>query len=123
MSEDLIGQLYKIEKKRKRVKQIPMETGGHVIDDSKARYQIRSRQYCGLSREAKWQAWLGEKAPDLLDDLRTYLLGKVSCKSNTEKMKTIQSKLFERGLLRELVVFLLDNYPNIIIKLDAPNSK
>jgi hypothetical protein len=110
---DFIDQLYKVEQKRKKAKQ-----PGQVVSDDKTRYKIRTKQYCGLSRSAKWQTWLGDVAPDLLEDLQTHLAGKISCKSNTDKMQKIQKILYERGLLRDLVVFLLENYPNIIIKLD-----
>jgi hypothetical protein len=104
---DFLSQLHAAEQqfKRKEIKK-QVEKG--------QTYKIRTRQYCGLSREKKWQDWLGETAPDLLDDLQNHLRNSSGCKQNRLKMEKIQEELLDRGLSKKLLLFLNDNYPNVL---------
>ena len=78
------------------------------------RYTIKTQQYCGLSREPKFQQWLEKFAPDLLISLREHFKTKPGCKENKNKMIAIQKTLESRGLSKELVLFLLDQYPTTV---------
>ena len=77
-------------------------------------YTIKTQQYCGLSREPKFQQWLEKFAPDLLASLHEHLKTKSGCKENKNKMIVIQKTLESRNLSKELVLFLLDEYPSTV---------
>lgn len=82
--------------------------------DKGKQYKIKTQQYCGLSREKKWQEWLGKVAPDLLIELHEHFKQGSGCKKNKLKMEEIQEKLVERKLSKNLILFLNENYPHVI---------
>jgi len=79
-----------------------------------ARYKIKARQFCSLSKEIKWQNWLKSVAPDLNRDLLSHLTKSKSCRSNSEKMSVIQKELATRGKSMDMVNFLKKEFPIVI---------
>lgn len=120
---DILDELWAAEDERKRnsiKKYEPLlleeNKEGHVVDNSKARYKIHTNRYCSLSKNKDFRTWLKDITPDLHSNLVEFIQNSKSCKKNSQKMKELQSKLQQRGLLKELVYFLLENFPNIVSK-------
>ena len=87
-----------------------------------AKYRIRTRQYCALSKEAKWQSWLQSVSQELYDDLAVHLKSGVGCGANQAKMVEIQNKLERSGSLADMVRFLIREYPFAVEKVDDVDS-
>lgn len=89
------------------------------------KYKIRTKQYCNLSQEQKWQSWLQSVSQELYDDLMTHMEVSRSCKQNYAKMLDIQQGLEKRGLLPQMVLFLKREYPYAVeeIRVGAPKGQ
>jgi len=87
-----------------------------------AKYRIRTRQYCALSKEAKWQSWLQSVSQELHDDLVAHLKSGPGCGANQAKMVEIQNKLERNGSLADMVRFLIKEYPFAVEKIDDVDS-
>ena len=87
-----------------------------------AKYRIRTRQYCALSKEAKWQSWLQSVSQELYDDLVVHLRSGAGCGANQAKMVEIQNKLEQSGSLSDMVKFLIKEYPFAVEKVDDVDS-
>ena len=87
------------------------------------KYKIRTNEFCGLSRNPKWQEWLKTIAPDLYQELTVHLSKTSGCKSNREIMIAIQGKLEGKGLSDKLIEFFNREFPQVIEKIvNAPIS-
>jgi hypothetical protein len=89
------------------------------------KYKIKSRQFCSLSREPKWQDWLRKNAVDLYDKLIAHLKTSKGCRANVDKMTEIQKELDKRHLLVDMVKFLKVEYPIVLEEVydDKPQPK
>jgi hypothetical protein len=84
--------------------------------------KIITEQYCNLARSKNFQNFLRSVSPDLFKNLIKQLQKGEGCNSNKNKMIEIQEELKSRGLINNLLDFLLDKYPNMVIK-DTNNKK
>lgn len=87
-----------------------------------AKYRIKTKQFCSLSKEQKWQGWLQSVCPELHDDLMRHLQVSRGCRSNHAKMMDIQVGLEKRKLLPEMVKFLRKHYPMVVEEVDGPGK-
>jgi hypothetical protein len=78
------------------------------------KYKIRTSQFCTLSKESKWQAWLQTVSQDLHDELVKFIQTSNSCRANHDKMMEVYKKLEKRNLSSHLVKFLRKEYPHTI---------
>ena len=88
-----------------------------------ARFRVRTKQFCQLSQEQKWQSWLQSVAPDLYDDLMSHLKISRTCRSNHTKMMDIQKKLNGRKLMIPMVNFLRKEYPYAVEQIEQVDQK
>lgn len=77
--------------------------------------EVKVKQFCALSRSKPWQIWLGQNAPDLLEELQE-VLKKYSCNKNKQKMVEIYNKIYELGLGARFESFIKNKYPVLISK-------
>lgn len=89
-------------------------------------YRVRTKQFCSLCKEQRWQAWLHTSAPNLFDDLIDHLSSNLSCRANHQKMVEIYQKLEARKLVEGMVKFLVKEYPyaveDISIAMEQPRK-
>jgi hypothetical protein len=85
-----------------------------------AKYRLRTQQFCALSKELRFQAWLHAVAADLHKDLISHLENSHSCRDNAVKMSEIQNKLEKRNLIIQMVEFLKKEYPHAVERLPDP---
>jgi hypothetical protein len=88
-----------------------------------AQYRVKTKQYCSLSKNQKWQSWLQSVSQELYDDLMNHHLANHGCKSNHIKMMEIQRKLNAKKLLPSMVQFLLKEFPNTVEEVKTPTVK
>lgn len=86
------------------------------------KYRIRTKQFCALSQEQKWQSWLQSVCPDLHEDLMNHFKVSTSCKANHIKMMEIQEGLQKRNLLGQMVLFLKQHYPIAVELVTEPQA-
>src|SRR5271157_4612229 len=82
-----------------------------------AKYKVRISQFCGLSKESRWQGWLQTIAPDLHAELIKHLTNSASCKANQNKMTVIYQTLEQRNLGSQVIKFLRKEYPHVVEEL------
>lgn len=75
---------------------------------------IKTSQFCALSRSSDWKTWLDKHAPDLLIFLNEILKKQRGCKSSKEAMMKIYNDLYERNMGKAFEKFILERYPYII---------
>jgi len=78
------------------------------------KFNVKVDQFCALSKENSWQAWLQSVADDLHTDLLKFLNENNSCSANQKKMKDIYRILSNRNLSKQMIKFLVKNYPNVV---------
>ncbi len=81
------------------------------------RYKLNISQFCSLSQEIKFQSWLSGVAYDLYEIISENFKNQSSCKTNTTMMINIQNELRKRGLDNQLVGFLKQDYPLVLIEV------
>jgi len=82
--------------------------------------KLRENQFCALVRSAEWQAWLGEHAPDVLKDLRSFLIGGQGCRANREKMLAVREELYRKDLGQKFEQFITHRFPLLVVRDEPP---
>ena len=76
--------------------------------------EIHTHSCCGISQSTDWQHWLGETDPELHSDLMLTLSKKRGCRTNSNKMKEIYVKLYDRGHGSSFEDFITRRFPWLI---------
>lgn len=77
--------------------------------------KIKLDQFCGLSTDQNWQAWLYQHYIQLYRELMDHLKTSRGCGHNREKMVELTGKLqAQPGGLEALIGFLRSNFPAML---------
>lgn len=78
--------------------------------------KILESRFCSLSRAKDFQAFLKKLDPELYQKLSNHLQLNEGCKSNSAKMKNIYAEIKKRGKEPQLLEFMNDRYPHMVVK-------
>jgi len=78
--------------------------------------KIHESRFCGLSRAKDFQAFLKNVDAELHQKLLNHLQLNEGCKSNSKKMKNIYAEIKSRGKEQQLIDFMMDRYPHMVIR-------
>lgn len=84
--------------------------------------ELYTNSFCSISKNEDWQSWLNAIAPELHSDLMKTLEAKKGCRSNSEKMQEIYSKLYKKNLGTALETFVERRFPWLIKKVDEKQT-
>lgn len=79
-------------------------------------------RFCGLSRAKDFQSFLKNVDVELYQELINHLQLNEGCKSNKNKMIKIRKELRDRGHELELINFMSDRYPHMVVKGSVESS-
>jgi len=78
--------------------------------------RILENRFCGLSRAKNFQSFLKNLDGELYQELINHLQLNEGCKSNSKKMRKIYHDIKSRGKEQQLIDFISDRYPHMIVK-------
>lgn len=85
--------------------------------------RILESRFCSLSRAKDFQVFLKNLDVELYQLLINHLQLNEGCKSNSSKMKSIYSSIKSRGKENQLIDFMLDRYPHMVVRGKSKNDK
>lgn len=85
--------------------------------------EIKVEQFCSLATSPSWQAWLYKYNPDTYRSFIARLQNSRGCSQNRDIMKETLADIKRLGGDDQLLAFLTENYPHMILNGAKPAAR